>query len=89
MYFTKASRYRRVACNVARDVKEIVMSDKLTVALVNLEKARTAALDAAIADRAYRLCVVLDADGHVQKGIDRARRMLNGNEKPEKPSTKK
>jgi hypothetical protein len=75
--------------NGAHIVKEIVMSDKLTVALVNLEKARAAALDAAIADRAYRLCVVLDATGHVQKGIDRARRMLNGNEKSEKPSTKK
>ena len=58
------------------------MSDKLNAALVNLEKARNAALEAAIADRAYRLCVVLDADGHVQKGIDRARRMLNGKEKP-------
>jgi hypothetical protein len=68
--------------NCARVVKEFVMSDKLTVALVNLEKARTAALEAAIADRAYRLCVVLDADGHVQRGIDRARRMLNSKEKP-------
>lgn len=71
------------------------MSDKLTGALVNLEKARTAALDAAIADRAYRLCVVLDADGHVQRGIDRARRMLNGKGSSsaraadEKPATKK
>ncbi len=52
------------------------MSDKLTAALVNLEKARVAALDAALADRAYRLCAVLDADGHVQKGIDRAHRLL-------------
>ena len=48
------------------------MSDKLTAALVNLEKARNAALEAAIAERAYRLCVVLDGDGSVQRGINRA-----------------
>ncbi len=64
------------------------MSDKLTAALVNLEKARTVALEAAIADRAYRLCVVLDADGHVQKGIDRARRMLTGKDQPEAKAKK-
>jgi len=58
------------------------MSDKLNAALSNLEKARTAALDAAIGDRAYRLCVVLDADGNIQRGIDKARRMLAG--KPSK-----
>lgn len=52
--------------------------EKLNVALTNLEKARTAALETAIAQRAYRLCAVLDTDGHVQRGIDRARRMLNG-----------
>lgn len=52
------------------------MSDKLNAALVNLEKARTSALEAAIAERAYRLCAVLDTDGRIQKGIDRARRML-------------
>ena len=52
------------------------MSDKLNAALTNLEKARTTALETAIAERAYRLCAVLDTDGHVQKGIDRARRML-------------
>lgn len=56
------------------------MSDKLNAALVNLEKARNAALEAAIADRAYRLCAVLDMDGHVQRGIDRARRLLTGKE---------
>ena len=54
------------------------MSDKLNVALAALEKARVAALEAAIGDRSYRLCVVLDEHGNVQRGIDRARRMLNG-----------
>ena len=53
---------------------------KLQVSLTALEKARTAALEAAIADRAYRLCVLLDADGHVQRGIDKARKMLAGKE---------
>lgn len=52
------------------------MSDKLNAALTQLEKARTTALEAAIAERAYRVCVVLDADGHIQRGINRARRML-------------
>jgi hypothetical protein len=52
------------------------MSEKLSSALTNLEKARETALAAAIGDRAYRLCVVLDADGQVQKAINRARRML-------------
>jgi hypothetical protein len=57
------------------------MSDKLNAALTNLEKARTAALETAIAERAYRLCAILDTDGNVQRGIDRARRMLNGKAK--------
>ena len=54
------------------------MSEKLNAALTNLEKARTTALEAAIADRQYRLCVVLDTDGRIQRSIDRARRMLAG-----------
>ena len=58
------------------------MSEKLNVALTNLEKARTTALESAIAERAYRLCAVLDADGHVQRAIDRARRTMNGKAKP-------
>jgi hypothetical protein len=62
------------------------MSEKLTAAFVNLEKARTAALDTAIAERAYRLCAVLDTDGPVQRGIDRARRMTTG--KVPKPTKK-
>ena len=57
------------------------MSDNVNAALTNLEKARTTALEVAIAERAYRLCVVLDADGNVQRGIDRARRMLTGKTK--------
>ena len=52
------------------------MSDKLNAALTNLEKARTSALEAAISERAYRLCVMLDADGRIQKSIDRARKMI-------------
>jgi hypothetical protein len=53
------------------------MSDtKVNAALANLEKARTSALEAAIADRAYRVCVLLDNDGRIQKSIDRARKML-------------
>jgi hypothetical protein len=52
------------------------MSDKLSAALTNLEKARTTALDAAIAERAYRLCVVLDSDGRIQRSINRARKMI-------------
>lgn len=63
------------------------MSDKLNVALTNLEKARNAALDTAISERAYRLCAVLDTDGHVQRGIDRARRMLDS--KAATPKSKK
>lgn len=60
------------------------MSDKLNVALTNLEKARTTALETAIAEREYRLCVVLDADGRIQRSIDRARRMLAGKTSPKK-----
>jgi hypothetical protein len=52
------------------------MSDKLTVALTNLEKARNAALEAAIADRAYRMCVLLDGDGPVQRAVEKARRLV-------------
>jgi hypothetical protein len=75
-------------CNV-HDARERNndMSDKLNAALTSLEKARTTALEAAIADRAYRLCVVLDADGPIQRGVDRARRMLTG--KATKTTTKK
>lgn len=69
-----------------RDAREIDMSDKLNAALTTLEKARNAALETAIAERAYRLCAVLDTDGHVQRGIDRARRMMNG--KPEAKAKK-
>jgi hypothetical protein len=58
------------------------MSDKLNAALTNLEKARNAALDAAISERAYRLCVLLDANGNVQRSIDRARRMVEAKAKP-------
>ena len=65
------------------------MSDKLHAALVNLEKARTTALETAIAERAYRLCAVLDTDGPVQRGINRAHRMLTGNASPRSSATKK
>jgi hypothetical protein len=60
------------------------MSDKLNAALTNLEKARTTALEVAIAERAYRLCVVLDADGRIQRSIDRARRMVAPKDKVKK-----
>jgi hypothetical protein len=63
------------------------MSEKLTNALAQIDKARAAALDAAIGERAYRLAAVLDADGQISKGINRAHRMLNG--KPTKTTTKK
>ena len=52
------------------------MSDKLNAALVTLEKARTSALEIAIAERAYRMCAVLDNDGRIQRSIDRARRLI-------------
>jgi hypothetical protein len=54
------------------------MSEKLNAALANLEMARATALETAIADRAYRLCVVLDGDGPIQRGVNRARKMLVG-----------
>ena len=60
------------------------MSNKLNIALANLEQARTTALEAAIADRAYRLCVILDADGRIQRSIDHARRMIAPKEKTKK-----
>jgi hypothetical protein len=60
------------------------MSDKLITALSNLEKARATALEAAIAERAYRLCAVLDIDGRIQRGIERARRMVAPKEKKSK-----
>jgi hypothetical protein len=73
-----------------RDAKEIDMSDKLNAALANLEKARNTALETAVAERAYRLCAVLDGEGHVQRAIDRAKRMLNGKPKKDaKPAAKK
>jgi hypothetical protein len=52
------------------------MSDKLTAALTNLEKARTTALDTAIAEKQYRACAILDSTGQIQRGIDRAQRLL-------------
>ena len=52
------------------------MNEKLNAALTQLEKARTTALEAAIADRAFRVCAVLDESGHIQRGINRARKML-------------
>lgn len=51
-------------------------NDKLNAALTQLEKARTNALEAAIAERAFRVCAVLDESGHIQRGINRARRIL-------------
>lgn len=48
---------------------------KLAAALTALEKARMAALEAAIADRAYRACIVLDENGMIQRGVNRARKM--------------
>ena len=52
------------------------MSDKLLAALTALEKARTTALETAVAERQYRLCAVLDQDGLVQRAINRAHRLL-------------
>ena len=51
------------------------MPDTLTAALTTLDKARTSARSA-IADRAYRVCVLLDNDGRVQAAIDHARKMI-------------
>lgn len=65
------------------------MSDKLNAALSNVEKARNAALETAITERAYRLCAVLDADGPVQRGVNRARRILNGQPTSEAKPAKK
>lgn len=50
-------------------------NDKLNAALTQLEKARTNALEAAIADRAYRVCVVLDENGMIQRGVNRGRKL--------------
>lgn len=50
---------------------------KVNEALTNLEKARVTALEAAISDRAYRLCAALDAEGSVQRGIDRAKKLAD------------
>jgi hypothetical protein len=61
------------------------MSDKLNAALTNLERARASALDAALGERAYRLCVLLDAEGRIQKSIERARKMIA----PRETKTKK
>jgi hypothetical protein len=58
------------------------MSDKLNAALVAVEKARVAALEAAIADRSYRACIVLDENGMIQRGVNRARKLTT-------PKTKK
>ena len=57
--------------------KEDGMSDdKLRASLVALEKARVDALEAAIAEHQYRMCAILDPSGSVQRGINRAQRML-------------
>ncbi|HYT76904.1 MAG TPA: hypothetical protein VEL79_19270 [Vicinamibacterales bacterium] len=50
--------------------------DKLNVALANLEKARAACLDAALAERAYRTLVLFDPDGPVQRAVNRAKRLI-------------
>jgi hypothetical protein len=51
---------------------------KLQSALGNLEKARVAALEAAVADGIYRACGALDAEGPVQRGVNKARKALEG-----------
>jgi hypothetical protein len=58
------------------------MSDKVFEALTAVEKARVAALECAIASRAYRLCAILDTDGQVQRAVNRCQKMLNGKETP-------
>lgn len=63
-------------CVQCRTPKEGMMSDKLLAALTALEKARTTALETAVAERQYRLCAVLDQDGLVQRAINRAHRLL-------------
>lgn len=65
---------------------------KLQDALVALEKSRVLALEAAIADRQYRLCAALDGDGPIQRGVDRARKLLErraAKVEPKKPAGKK
>jgi len=49
---------------------------KLEESLSTLEKARVAVLEAAVADRAYRLAGTLDEQGPVQRAVDRTRKKL-------------
>lgn len=51
------------------------MSEKLSAALNQLEKSRAAALEAALGDRAYRTLALFDADGPIQRAVNKARRM--------------
>jgi hypothetical protein len=52
---------------------------ELAKALDELETARKTALDAAVAAGKYRCCSWLDAEGQVQRAINKARRVI---EKP-------
>ncbi len=55
---------------------------RLQSALGNLEKARVTALEAAVADGVYRACSALDTDGPVQRGVNKARKALEGKAAP-------
>jgi hypothetical protein len=70
-------------------MKENDMSEKLTVALTNLEKARAAVLDAALAERAYRTLALFDLDGPVQRAVNRAKRLMRLIGDAPKTTTKK
>ncbi len=52
------------------------MSDKLNAALTTLDEARANAMKAALADKLYRACAVLDEAGPLQRSINRARKLI-------------
>lgn len=63
------------------------MTERLSTALVNLEKARDAALQAALADRAYRTLSLFDGDGPIQRAVNKAKRIIG--EAPVEKKSKK
>jgi len=68
------------------------VGQKFNAALENLEKARVAAFDAAVADKEYRVCAKLDTDGTVQRSLNKVRKLVTPKEKKvttTAPTTKK
>ena len=60
------------------------MAEKLSAALTQLEKSRAAALEAALGERAYRTLALFDADGPIQRAVNKARRMTGDAQVPAK-----